>query len=91
MLWMVGYLVAGIVAIIATAIYVVVVIPYTCGYEFEDWTDFFLEYFEVDQSKLENCIGIVLTMILWPIKIVWMLCDVIPTSVNTYDAQFEED
>ncbi len=89
MLWMVGYLVAGIVAVVVTVVYSMVIVPYVCGYETEDWMDFFLEYLENDQSKLDNCIGASLTMFLWPLKIVWFLCDIVPAMLDAYDARLE--
>ena len=91
MLWMVGYLVSGVVAVVVTVIYGMVMLPYICSYEIEDWMDFYLEYLESDQTKLEDCIGTVLTMLLWPLKIVWMFTDVMPTMLDTYEAQFEKD
>ena len=91
MLWVVGYLVSGIVAVIFMAIYIMVILPHVCGYVIDDWMDFCLEYLKCDQSKLENCIGTVLTMILWPLKIVWISCELIPAMLDAYEAQFEKD
>ena len=91
MLYLVWYLVAGVVAVIGTVFYGMVILPYACGYELEDWMDYFMECLDTDQSKLENCIGVALTVFLWPLKITWLLCDAIPEMSNNYEAQFEED
>lgn len=90
MLGMVGYLASSFVAIFVAVVYIMFVLPYRCGYEIGDWIDFCLEYVNVDQSKLENCIWTVVTMFLWPLKIVWIFCELIPAMLNAYDAQFEK-
>lgn len=91
MLWMVGYVAFGFIAIVMTVIYGMVILPYICGYETEDWMDFFTKYLEDDQSIVEDCVGVVKTMFLWPLKIVWLVHDVIPDMINTYEARFKEE
>ena len=94
MFWLVGYELAGVVAIIIMALYITVVLPYVCGYELDDWLDYVNEYLDADQfkqSKLEDCIGVALTLFLWPLKIMWLLCKFVPDMLNTYEAQFQED
>ena len=94
LLWMTGYLVAGAAAIICFAVYSIAILPFVCKYEADEWCEFFvgfLEGYASLQSKLDNCSGWLYTIFLWPLKIIWLFCHIIPHAVNMYEAQFEKD
>lgn len=92
MLYLIGYWVSGVVAGIGAVIYVVGILPYTCCYNLDDWNKLLLEYLKElnrGQSRFDDMLGRLYTIFLWPLKVTWLLCDVIPNVVSMYDAQFK--
>lgn len=94
MLYLVGYLVSGAVTFVGVVIYIVCVLPYTCCYDMDDWNEFFLRYMKElsgDQSRFEDLLGWMYLIFLWPLKMTWLLCDIIPNAVSMYETQFKKD
>lgn len=95
MLWVLGYLVAGVVAIIISGVYGWIILPYVCDYDVYDWYSFLSACLEDDEdyssSKFEGIMGLVYVVVLWPLAIASIFCEILPAAVSTYEEQFEND
>jgi hypothetical protein len=83
-----GYSLLGIIASVIMAAVCVIVIPKIAGYDEDLWLDLVDQGADElidDQTWIENLFGMMIFMVAWPFKLVYMIGYWIPDLVKTYE------
>lgn len=94
MLYLVWYLVAGIIATLIVSVAGVIIVPSIIGYDLDLWIDLLQQCLEdevADQTWFENILGIVIFITAWPIKIVYMIGCFLPEVAASYEFWYENE
>lgn len=94
MLYLGWYVTVGIIAIVLFAVYAVGILPRIAEYEFDLWLDL-LEQSEDelvgDQTWPLNLLGVAITVVAWPFKLVYFISCWLPEVVKTYKLWYEDE